>query len=85
MTSTTEIQPIRDVPNGSRGEEDRRFNPVENSPPRERRPVAPEQPFFDDLDTYGGSSPHDNRRNGTHHPPPNRRRRLDPDEGPGRR
>ncbi len=85
MTSTTEIQPIRDVPNGSRGEEDQRFNSVEEFPPRERRPVAPETPFFDDLDTYGGSSPHDNRRDGSHQPPPNRRRRLDPDEGPGRR
>jgi EmrB/QacA subfamily drug resistance transporter len=85
VESTTVIEPIRDVPNGSRSEDGQRFGPVEEFPPRRRRQPEPEEPFFDDLDTYGGSSPHDNRRNGSHQPPPNRRRRLDPDEGPGRR
>jgi EmrB/QacA subfamily drug resistance transporter len=85
VTSTTEIQPIRDVPDGRSAEGDQRFSPVEEFPPGKRRQVEPEEPFFDDLDTYGGSSSHDNRRNGSRQPPPSRRRRLDPDEGPGRR
>ena len=83
VTTTTEIQPIRDVPQGSELEDDQRFRPVEEFPPRKRRRLEPEEPFLDDIDTYGGSSSHDGRRNGQHRPPPNRR--LDPDEGPGRR
>lgn len=75
VTATTEIEPIRDSPNGFRGVE---------FPPLERRRGQPDEPSFDDiLDTYGGSSTHDTGRNG-HHPPP-RRRRIDPGEGPRRR
>ncbi len=47
--------------------------------PVERGRVEPDEPFFDDLDTYGGSSAHDDRGNGQHRLPPSRRRRVDPD------
>jgi hypothetical protein len=68
MTTTTEIEPIRGGHNGFGVDDDRRFGP---------RRVEPDELFFDDIDTYGGSSFHDNRRNGYRRPPP--------DQGPRRR
>ncbi|HEY2087616.1 MAG TPA: MFS transporter [Mycobacterium sp.] len=75
--------------NGFRVDDDQRFRPVEEFSPRDRRRVDYDEPFFDDIDTYGGSSDHaprppgaaprDELRNGHHRPPPNRHHRSDPD------
>ncbi|WP_428341170.1 MFS transporter [Mycobacterium sp.] len=77
MTTTTELEPITDAHNGFQVEDEQRFHPVEEFPPRD-------EPFLDDIDTYGGSTYRDNGRNGYHRPPPSGRRRADPDEGTGR-
>ena len=82
-TTTAEIEPVGHSHNGFPVDDDQRFRPVEQFPPRKRRHVEPEEPFLDDVDTYGGSTSLDDRRNG-HPPPPNRRHRVDPDQGPGR-
>jgi MFS family permease len=74
MTATTEIEPIRPGTNGFHGDVPRP-GPVEY-PPLDQR-VEPE-PFLDDIDTYGGSTSHDNRRNGYGRPPAGRRRPQDP-------
>ena len=76
MTATTEIEPVGHGKNGFHAEDDQR--PRESSPIDQRRP-EPEEPFFDDIDTYGGSSSYDTRGNGYRRPPPDRRRRADPD------
>jgi EmrB/QacA subfamily drug resistance transporter len=79
---------------GSRVDVDneRRFQPVEEFTPRDHRPVRPDEPFFDDPDTYdsygagadrasrsGTATPHGELRNGPHRPPRNRHHRPDPD------
>ena len=69
MVTTTEIEPIRHGHNGFGVDHDRRFGPREY-PPLDPRRVEPDEPFFDDIDTYGGSSFDDNRRNGFRRPPP---------------
>ena len=83
VTATTEIEPITAAHNGFRDDEDRRFHPVEEFPARDRGHVELDEPFFDDIDTYGGSTSHDDRRNGRRRPLDGRRR-ADPDEGTGR-
>jgi hypothetical protein len=83
-TTTMEIEPIEIAHNGFEVGDDRRFGPVEEFPPLEHGRAEADEPFFDDIDTYGGSTSHDNLRNGHHRPPPGRRRRTDPEEGPGR-
>jgi EmrB/QacA subfamily drug resistance transporter len=75
VTTTAEIEPITAVHNGFRVNGEGRFHPVEKFPPRD-------EPFLDDIDTYGGSTSLDERRNGRQ--PPSGRRRADPDEGTGR-
>ncbi len=77
MTTTAEIEPITEGRNGFRAEDDQRFHPVEEFPPRD-------EPFFDDIDTYGGSTRRGDGRNGYRRPPPSGRRREDPDHGTGR-
>nr|WP_231997152.1 MFS transporter [Mycobacterium sp. 1245111.1] len=66
MVTTTEIEPIRYGHNGFGVDDDLRLGP--------QRRAEPDEPFFDDIDTYGGSSFHDNRRNGYRRQPPDRRR-----------
>jgi hypothetical protein len=63
--------------NGFDVDDGQRLRPIEEFPPRGYRPAAHDEPFFDDVDTYGGSTD----RNG-YHPPP-RRAHPDPDDGPG--
>jgi EmrB/QacA subfamily drug resistance transporter len=76
MTTTTEIEPIGNGQNSFDIDDDQRYRPQE-FPPLEHRGVEGE-PFFDDIDTYGGSTSHDSRRNGYRRPPPERRRPGDP-------
>ncbi len=84
LTTTAEIEPITEAHNGFHVDDDQRFHPVEEFPSRNHRHVAPDELFFDDIDTYGGSSSHDDGRNGYRRPPRGGRRRADPDEGTGR-
>jgi EmrB/QacA subfamily drug resistance transporter len=84
VTTTAEIEPITEAHNGFHVDNEQRFRPVEEFPPRGRRHIEPDEPFFDDIDTYGGSTSGDGRRNGYRRPPPGGRRRADPDEGTGR-
>jgi hypothetical protein len=80
MTTTAELEPITEDHNGFHVDDERRFHPVERFPPRDPRHIEPDEPFFDDIDTYGGSTSRDDY----HRPPPSGRRRADPDEGTGR-
>ncbi len=82
MTTTTEIQPISRG-NGFHADEEQ--SRAREYPPLERQRVEPDETFFDDLDTYGGSSSPDARSDGIRRPHPGARRRADPDNGPGRR
>jgi hypothetical protein len=75
MTTTTEIEPIGY--GGSGFDDDPRPRAQEYPPLDQRR--EPEEPFLDDIDTYGGSTSHDSRRNGYRQPPPERRRHADPE------
>jgi hypothetical protein len=84
LATTAEIEPITGADNGFHVDDDQRFHPVEEFPSRNHRHVAPDELLFDDIDTYGGSSSHDDGRNGYHRPPRGGRRRADPDEGTGR-
>jgi EmrB/QacA subfamily drug resistance transporter len=84
VTTTTEIEPITEAHNGFHVDDDQRFGSVEEFPPRGQRHVEPDEPFFDDIDTYGGSTIRDDGSNGYYRPPPGGRRRADPDEGTGR-
>jgi EmrB/QacA subfamily drug resistance transporter len=84
MTTTTEIEPITAAHNGFHVDDDRRFRPVEEFPPRQHRRIEPDEPFFDDIDTYGGSTSYDDWGNGYRRPSPGGRRRAGPDEGTGR-
>jgi EmrB/QacA subfamily drug resistance transporter len=73
--------PIGFAHNGFQAGDEQRF----------RRRVDYDEPFFDDIDTYGGASdqaprsrgpaPQDEHRNGHHRPSRNRHRRSDPDDG----
>ena len=85
VTTTTEIEPITEAHNGSHVGDEQRFHPVEEFPARApHRDVEPDEPFFDDIDTYGGSLTHDDGRDRYRRPAPGGRRRADPDEGTGR-
>ncbi len=87
----TEVEPIGFVHNGFHVDDEQRFRPVEEFLPRNHGRVDHDEPFFDDIDTYGGASgpcaartrcrPRDELRNGYHRPPPNRHHRSDPDHG----
>jgi EmrB/QacA subfamily drug resistance transporter len=89
--SAPEDEPIGFAHNGFHVDDEQRFRPVEEFPTRDQRRVDYDEPFFDDIDTYGGASdyaprsrgvaPRDERRNAYHRPPPNRHRRSDPDDG----
>jgi MFS family permease len=76
-------------------DDEQRFRPDEEFSAPDQRRFDYDEPFFDDIDTYGGSSDHaprargaaprDELRNGHRRPAPNRHRRSDPDHGyPGR-
>jgi len=75
MTTTTEIEPIGRGSNAFHPDEDR--SRTQGYRPLDQRGPVSDESFFDDIDTYGGSSYHDNRRNDY--------RRQPPDNGPGRR
>jgi EmrB/QacA subfamily drug resistance transporter len=78
---------------GFQGYDERRFQPVEEFTPRDYHPVRHDEPFFDDIDTYGAGAdrasrsgtarPHGELRNGSHRQPRNRHYRPDRDEGTG--
>ena len=83
-----EDEPIGLVHNGFRVDDEQR--PVEEFSAPDQRRVDYDEPFFDDIDTYGGSSDHAPRPRGAaprdglrrhHRPAPNRHRRSDPDHG----
>jgi len=86
-----EDEPIGFAHNGLHVDDEQRFRPVEEFSAPDQRRVDYDEPFFDDIDTYGGSSDHaprtrgfaprDELRNGHHRPAPNRHRRSDPDHG----
>jgi hypothetical protein len=65
--------------NGFHVDDEQRFRPIEEFPPRGYRPADHDEPFFDDVDTYGGSTD----RNGYHPPPRRADRRSDPNDWPG--
>ncbi|HXO46968.1 MAG TPA: MFS transporter, partial [Mycobacterium sp.] len=83
--------PIGFAHNGFHVDGEQRFRPVEDFSPLDQRRVDYDEPFFDDIDTYGGATDHaprargaaarDELRNGYHRPPPSRHRRSDPDDG----
>ena len=89
--SAPEDEPIGFAHNGFYVDDERRFGSVEEFSPRDQRPVDYDEPFFDDIATYGGATDHaprargaaprDELRNGYHRPPPSRHRRSDPDHG----
>jgi EmrB/QacA subfamily drug resistance transporter len=89
--SAPEDEPIGFAQNGFQVGDEQRFRPVEEFSPRGQRRVDYDEPFVDDIDTYGGASdqaprargaaPRDELRNGHHRPPPNRHHRSDPDRG----
>jgi hypothetical protein len=88
--SAPEDEPIGFAHNGFHIDDEQRFRPVEEFSPLDQRRVDYDEPFFDDIDTYGGSTDHaprargaaprDELRNGHHRPPPSRHRRSDPDD-----
>jgi hypothetical protein len=77
--------------NGFHANDEQRFRSVEEFSAPDQRRVDYDEPFFDDIDTYGGSSdqaprtrgvaPRDELGNGHHRPAPNRHRRSDPGHG----
>ncbi|UMB72157.1 MFS transporter [Mycobacterium paraterrae] len=73
MTATTEIQPIGLVGNGFHDDEGR-SRTQDYRPPDQRRP-DPDEAFFDDIDTYGGSRFHDTRVDDYGRQPPDGPRR----------
>ncbi|MFZ1163710.1 MAG: MFS transporter [Mycobacterium sp.] len=90
LDSAPEAEPIGFVHNGFHDDDEPRFRPMEQFRPEDYRH---DEPFFDDIDTYGGSrerssrpgaAPRDELRNGDHRPPHNRRHRPGPDDGNGR-
>ena len=91
VAEESDDEPIGFAHNGFHVGDEHRFRPVEEFPPRQYRPIDHDEPFFDDIDTYGGSTdrprgpanPQGEPRNGYHRPRPEERRRSDPDDGPG--
>jgi EmrB/QacA subfamily drug resistance transporter len=89
--SASEDEPIGFAHNGFHVDEEQRLRPVEEFPSLDQRRVDYDEPFFDDIDTYGGATdlaprarrtaPRDELRNDFHRPSPNRHRRSDPDDG----
>jgi EmrB/QacA subfamily drug resistance transporter len=89
--SALEDEPIGFAHNGFHIDDEQRFRPVEEFSPLDQRRVDYDEPFFDDIETYGGApdhaprargaAPRDELRNGYHWPPPSRHRRSDPDDG----
>jgi hypothetical protein len=89
--SAPEDEPIGFAHNGFHIDDEQRFRPVEEFSPLDQRRVDYDEPFFDDIATYGGSTDHaqrargaaprDELRNGHHRPPASRHRRSDPDDG----
>jgi hypothetical protein len=79
--------------NGFHVDDEQRFRPVEGFPPWNQSRVDHDEPFFDDIDTYGGAGDRASRsgaatsrgelRNGYQRPPRNRHHQTDPDQGPG--
>ncbi len=65
--------------NGFHVDDEQSYRPIEEFPPRGYRPVDHDEPFFDDVDTYGGSTD----RNGYRPPPRRADRRSDPNDWPG--
>ena len=92
--SSLDDEPIGFAHNGFHLDDEPRVQPIGEYPPRDHRRLDYDEPFFDDIDTYGGSrdrssrpgsaAPRHESRNGYHRPPGNRRHRPDPDEGTGR-
>jgi EmrB/QacA subfamily drug resistance transporter len=88
------VEPIGFAHNGFHVRDDQRFRPVEEFSPRNHRHVDRDEPFVDDIETYGGAGDRAARsgtgtsrgelRNGYHRPSGNRHHRPDPDEGAGR-
>jgi hypothetical protein len=86
-----EAEPIGFTHNGFRVDYEQRFSSAREFPALDQRRVDYDEPFFDDIDTYGGSSDHaprsrdagprGERRNGSHLPPRDRHRRTDRDPG----
>jgi EmrB/QacA subfamily drug resistance transporter len=89
--SAPEDEPIGFAHNGFHVDDEQRIRSVEEFPPRDQRRVDYDEPFLDDIDTYGGASDHaprargaaprDELRNGYDRPPANRHHRSDPDYG----
>lgn len=89
----TEVKPIGFAHNGFHVDDEQRFRPVEEFLPRNQRRFDHDEPFFDDIDTYGGAGDRASRsgaatsrgelRNGYQRPLRNRHHQTDPDEGPG--
>ena len=89
----TEVEPIGFVHNGFHVDEEQRFRPVEEFFSRDHSRFGHDEPFFDDIDTYGGAgdrasrsgaaTPRGELRNGYHRPSRNRHHRPDPDGGAG--
>ena len=89
----TDVEPIGFAHNGFHVDDEQRFRPVEEFLPRNHGRVDDDEPFFDDIDTYGGASDRASRsrnarpggelRNGYHRPSGNRHHRNDLDQGPG--
>ncbi|MFZ3346909.1 MFS transporter [Mycobacterium sp.] len=89
----TDVEPIGFAHNGFHVDDEQRFRPVEEFLPRNHGRVDDDEPFFDDIDTYGGASDRAPRsrnathggelHNGYHLPSGNRHHRNDLDQGPG--
>ena len=89
--SASEDEPIRFAHNGFHVDDEQCFRPVEEFSPLDQRRVDYDEPFFDDIDTYGGSTddapraggaaPRDELRKSHRRPPPSRHRRSDLDDG----
>jgi EmrB/QacA subfamily drug resistance transporter len=86
-----EAEPIGFAHNGFQVDYEQRSSSAQEFPASDQRRVDYDEPFFDDIDTYGGASDHaprsrdagprDERRNGYHLPPRDRHRRTDRDPG----
>jgi hypothetical protein len=88
--TTSEAEPIGFAHNGFHVEHEQRFSSAQEFPALDQRRVDYDEPFFDDIDTYGGASDHAPRsrdagprgeRNGYHLPPRERHGRTDRDPG----
>jgi hypothetical protein len=89
--TASEAEPIGFAHNGFHVDYEQRLLSAQEFPALDRRRVDYDEPFFDDIDTYGGASDHaprsrdagprGERRNGYHLPPRDRHRRTDRDPG----